>query len=422
MKNGAQWFADQGKNGCKGLRSYSVSGRVKKPGVKLVPAGTTARELIEAHSGGMADGHSFKGYLPGGPSGGILPEDMADIPLDFGQLEKHGSFVGSHAVVILSDKDDMKDVALNLLKFFEDESCGQCTPCRNGTEKAVQLMRQPNWDTDLLEDLSTVMADASICGFVEGSQPDTIFIKYFPETEMKDPLFRVERRSSKPEFGETIWQVADRLGIEIPHLCRAGENYRADVTAACRSRLKENVLTASRLHPDARHEGADSENGLKSRDMVFELLIADQPERATSHDPDSKFWNWVDQMEIEDVSRFPAADRPVADRTHAAIAVNLDACINCNLCVRACREVQVNDVIGMAYRGHGSKVIFDFDDGMGASTCVACGECVQACPTGALMNATLLDDQGKRTEYADRVVNTLCPYCGSAADPRSCEG
>ena len=181
LKNGAKWFADQGKNDCKGLRSYSVSGRVKNPGVKLVPAGATARELIEEHSGGMADGHSFKGYLPGGPSGGILPKDMADIPLDFGQLEKHGSFVGSHAVVILSDKDDMKDVALNLLKFFEDESCGQCTPCRNGTEKAVQLMQQPSWDTDLLEELSAVMADASICGLGQAApNPIRSVMKYFP--------------------------------------------------------------------------------------------------------------------------------------------------------------------------------------------------------------------------------------------------
>ncbi|MEP6147006.1 MAG: NADH-ubiquinone oxidoreductase-F iron-sulfur binding region domain-containing protein, partial [Nisaea sp.] len=155
--------------------------RVKNPGVKLVPAGTTARELIEEHSGGMADGHSFKGFLPGGPSGGILPKEMADIPLDFGQLEKHGSFVGSHAVVILSDKDDMKDVALNLLKFFEDESCGQCTPCRNGTEKAVQLMQQPRWDTNLLEDLSAVMADASICGLGQAApNPIRSVIKYFP--------------------------------------------------------------------------------------------------------------------------------------------------------------------------------------------------------------------------------------------------
>lgn len=181
LKNGAEWFAAQGKNGCKGLRSYSVSGRVKNPGVKLVPAGTTAQELIEDHCGGMADGHSFKGYLPGGPSGGILPADMADIPLDFGQLEKHGSFVGSHAVVILSDKDDMKDVALNLLKFFEDESCGQCTPCRNGTEKAVKLMSQPSWDTDLLTELSQVMADASICGLGQAApNPIKSVMKYFP--------------------------------------------------------------------------------------------------------------------------------------------------------------------------------------------------------------------------------------------------
>ena len=153
----------QGKNGAKGLRSYSVSGRVKKPGVVLTAAGSTCRDLIEL-CGGMADGHHFKGYLPGGASGGILPAYMADIPLDFGQLEKHGCFVGSHAVVILSDKDDMKAVALNLMRFFEDESCGQCTPCRNGTEKAVKLMSAGDWNPDLLADLAQVMADASICG------------------------------------------------------------------------------------------------------------------------------------------------------------------------------------------------------------------------------------------------------------------
>jgi formate dehydrogenase len=181
LKKGAEWFASQGKNGALGLRSYSVSGRVKRPGVQLVPAGTTAEELI-AHCGGMLDGHSFKGYLPGGASGGILPASMADIPLDFGQLEKHGCFVGSHAVVILSDKDNMKDVALNLMKFFEDESCGQCTPCRNGTEKAVKLMSQPKWDAGLLEELSQVMADASICGLGQAApNPLRSVLKYFPE-------------------------------------------------------------------------------------------------------------------------------------------------------------------------------------------------------------------------------------------------
>jgi NADH:ubiquinone oxidoreductase subunit F (NADH-binding)/NADH:ubiquinone oxidoreductase subunit E len=181
LTKGAAWFGGQGKNGAKGLRSYSVSGRVRKPGVVLTAAGTTARELIEL-SGGMADGHHFKGYLPGGASGGILPAYMADIPLDFGQLEKHGSFVGSHAVVILSHHDDMKSVALNLMRFFEDESCGQCTPCRNGTEKAVKLMAGGVWDEKLLADLAQVMADASICGLGQAApNPLRSVFKYFPE-------------------------------------------------------------------------------------------------------------------------------------------------------------------------------------------------------------------------------------------------
>jgi formate dehydrogenase len=182
LRQGAAWFAEQGKNGAKGLRSYSVSGRVKEPGVKLAPAGTTARELIEGHCGGMLGGHDFKGYLPGGASGGILPALMADLPLDFGTLDEHGCFVGSHAVVILSDQDNMKDVALNLMKFFEDESCGQCTPCRNGTEKAVKLMQATAWETDALEDLATVMADASICGLGQAApNPLRSVLKFFPE-------------------------------------------------------------------------------------------------------------------------------------------------------------------------------------------------------------------------------------------------
>lgn len=181
IANGAAWFAGQGKNGAKGPRTYSVSGRVKNPGVVLTAAGATAQDLIEL-CGGMLEGHHFKGYLPGGASGGILPAHMSDIPLDFGQLEKHGSFVGSHAVVILSHKDDMKAVALNLMKFFEDESCGQCTPCRNGTEKAVKLMQHPDWDQKLLADLSQVMTDASICGLGQAaSNPLRSVMKYFPE-------------------------------------------------------------------------------------------------------------------------------------------------------------------------------------------------------------------------------------------------
>ncbi|MCH9764645.1 MAG: SLBB domain-containing protein, partial [Alphaproteobacteria bacterium] len=181
IAKGAKWFADQGAGDAKGLRSYSVSGHVKKPGVILAPAGTTTEGLIE-RAGGMKDGHTFKGYLPGGASGGILPASMADIPLDFGTLEKHGCFVGSHAVVILSDQDDMKAVALNLMKFFEDESCGQCTPCRNGTEKAVKLMSEQLWNNDLLDDLATVMRDASICGLGQAaSNPLMSVIKFFPD-------------------------------------------------------------------------------------------------------------------------------------------------------------------------------------------------------------------------------------------------
>jgi NADH:ubiquinone oxidoreductase subunit F (NADH-binding)/NADH:ubiquinone oxidoreductase subunit E len=180
VEKGPTWFADQGRHGSKGLRSYSVSGRVKEPGVKLAPAGTTARELIEEFSGGMAEGHSFRAYLPGGASGGILPASMADIPLDFGKLEVHGCFVGSHAVVILSDRDDPKAAALNLLRFFEDESCGQCTPCRVGCEKAVKLMQRDQWDEALLEELCKAMADASICGLGQAApNPIRSVLKFF---------------------------------------------------------------------------------------------------------------------------------------------------------------------------------------------------------------------------------------------------
>jgi formate dehydrogenase beta subunit len=188
VEKGVEWFTSHGRRSRKGLRSFSVSGRVKNPGVKLAPAGVSARELIEEFSGGMADGHVFKGYLPGGASGGILPASMADLPLDFGTLEQYGCFVGSHAVVILSDQDDIKAVALNLMKFFEDESCGQCTPCRVGTEKAAMLMASGPWDEALLTELSTAMRDASICGLGQAApNPLLCVLKYFPE-ELKTPL------------------------------------------------------------------------------------------------------------------------------------------------------------------------------------------------------------------------------------------
>ena len=182
FEKGPEWFSSFGRNGGKGLRSYSVSGRVANPGVKLAPAGITVRELIDEFCGGMLDGHEFKGYLPGGASGGILPASMGDLPLDFGQLEKFGCFVGSHAVVILSQHDNAKDIALNLMRFFEDESCGQCTPCRVGTEKSVKLMENDQWDQPLLKDIAQAMTDASICGLGQAAaNPILSVMKFFPE-------------------------------------------------------------------------------------------------------------------------------------------------------------------------------------------------------------------------------------------------
>jgi formate dehydrogenase beta subunit len=186
VEKGADWWKSHSRNGRYGLRSYSVSGRVKDPGVKLAPAGITVRELIDEYCGGMADGHTFRAYLPGGASGGILPASMDDIPLDFGTLEKYGCFIGSAAIVILSQQDSVRGAAVNLMRFFEDESCGQCTPCRAGTEKAVLLMERPVWNTQLLEELSQAMRDASICGLGQAAaNPLTSVIKYFPD-EFKD--------------------------------------------------------------------------------------------------------------------------------------------------------------------------------------------------------------------------------------------
>lgn len=229
--------------------------------------------------------------------------------------------------------------------------------------------------------------------------------------------FELDGQTVTAAPGETIWQVADRLEIEIPHLCWLPEkSYRADGNCrACMVEVDgERTLAASciRTPTEGMVVKTTSERAKKSREMVFELLQVDQPAREASHDPQSSFWGWIDKMEIEPTNRYPAQDRPQADKSHAAIAVHLDACIQCNLCVRACREVQSNEVIGMANRGHQAKIVFDFDSTMGSSTCVACGECVQVCPTGALMEANLLNEQGVRTEFEDRNVETLCPYCG----------
>ena len=234
---------------------------------------------------------------------------------------------------------------------------------------------------------------------------------------MTDPVrFTLDGAEVEAQPGETIWQVANRQGVEIPHLCWLPKpGYRADGNCrACMVEIEgERVLAAScirRPTPGMKVQAA-SERAKASRQLVFELLIGDQPERAAAHDPDSRLWQWADALDVSD-SRFPRRAQPAPDRSHPAMAVQLDACIHCNLCVRACREVQVNDVIGMAGRGHGEKIVFDFDDPMGRSTCVACGECVQACPTGALMPASLVDQNGTFTNAPDRQVESVCPYCG----------
>ena len=217
--------------------------------------------------------------------------------------------------------------------------------------------------------------------------------------------------------GETIWQAAKRHATDIPHLCYADEpGYRADGNCrACMVEIEgERVLAASCIRtPTAGMKvTTNNERAESARNMVMELLVADQPPRAVAHDSDSYLWQWAERMSVTE-SRLPSRPKhPAADPSHTAMRVNLDACIHCNLCVRACREVQVNDVIGMAYRGHGAKIVFDFDDPMGASTCVACGECVQACPTGALMEANLVDEAGVGRVIALEEVNSVCPYCG----------
>ena len=228
--------------------------------------------------------------------------------------------------------------------------------------------------------------------------------------------FILDGREVHAHEGETIWQVARREGVEIPHLCYSPEpGYRADGNCrACMVEIEgERVLAASCIRKPTQGMKVNVSNhrAESARKMVFDLLVSDQPGREETHDSGSKFWAWADKMGIE-TGRLPQRKKPQADRSHPAMAVNLDACIHCNLCVRACREVQVNDVIGMAGRGHNEKIVFDFDDPMGNSTCVACGECVQACPTGALMPSTMVDDNNVYKGKPDRTVDSVCPYCG----------
>ncbi|MCC6778112.1 MAG: formate dehydrogenase subunit alpha [Hyphomicrobiales bacterium] len=228
--------------------------------------------------------------------------------------------------------------------------------------------------------------------------------------------FTIDGHGVDIRAGETIFRAARRVGVKLPHLCYSPKpGYRPDGNCrVCMVEIEgERVLAASCIRtPTAGMKVTTQTDRAKSaRKMVLELLMADQPAREVAHDPQSELWLTAGRQNVTS-SRFAARTPPAPDRSHPAMAVNLDACIQCNLCVRACREVQVNDVIGMAGRGHAEKIVFDFDDPMGASTCVACGECVQACPTGALMPATLVNEQNVRTEFPDRSVDSVCPYCG----------
>ena len=181
LEKGGDWFASHGRHDRKGLRSFSVSGRVKSPGVKLAPAGITLQELVDEHCGGILDGHSLYAYLPGGASGGILPASLSNIPLDFDTLQPYGCFIGSAAVIVLSNHDTATAAARNMMRFFQHESCGQCTPCRVGTAKASTLIEKDKWDIPMLNDLSQVMRDASICGLGQAApNPVDCVIKYFP--------------------------------------------------------------------------------------------------------------------------------------------------------------------------------------------------------------------------------------------------
>ncbi len=275
VEKGADWWKCHGRNGRHGLRSYSVSGRVKNPGVKLAPAGITVRELIDEFCGGMADGHTFHAYLPGGASGGILPASMDDIPLDFGTLEKYGCFIGSAAVIILSDQDSVKGAALNLMRFFEDESCGQCTPCRVGTQKAALLMQKPVWNRELLDELSQAMRDASICGLGQAaSNPLTSVIKYFPDEFSRkrrndeDPV-RTRRQAGRGRQRRDHLAGGQTAGPRHPAsvlLAGAGLPARRQLPRLHgRDRGRARAGGVLQAHAERRHEGEDRRARARSR-------------------------------------------------------------------------------------------------------------------------------------------------------------
>jgi ferredoxin len=297
LDKGGAWLAAQGRRGRSGLRRFSVSGRVNRPGVHLAPAGITLRELVDEFAGGMAPGHELYAYLPGGASGGILPARLADVPLDFDTLAEHGCFIGSMAVVVLSQHDRARDAALNLMQFFEHESCGQCTPCRAGTTKAVQLLQAPVWDAALLGELSQVMRDASICGLGQAApNPVDSVLRFFahevngeevPDEDQRPAprhgahCLHAGRPATGSPPGETLLQVAPRVGIELPHLCHSERLGSPGNCRACVVEIEgERVLAPSccRAPQTGMVVKTASPRANSARKTVLELLLSDAPD------------------------------------------------------------------------------------------------------------------------------------------------
>ena len=414
LERGPEWFSGEGRNGRSGFHSFSVSGRVKEPGVKLAPAGITMNELLEEHCGGMADGHTFPRLSAGRCLGRHPPRLDGRPPPRFrhpGEARLlHWLGRGCRALRPgrLEGRGTQPDALLRGRKLRTMHALprrlreGGCHDERRplGCAAPARAERCHGRRLDLRARAGGAESRALDPALLSGG------------ARMSDVTrFTLDGRAVIAEPDETIWQVAKRNGIDIPHLCYTPEpGYRADGNCrACMVEIEgERVLAASciRKPTEGMEVRASVERAVRARDMVMELLLADQPPAESSHDPSCELWDWAEAME-RTTSRFPARQSPAPDLSHTAMAVNLDACIHCTRCVRACREVQVNDVIGMAGRGARNKIVFDFDDPMGESTCVACGECVQACPTGALMPAK---EVGK--EAPAKQVDSVCPYCG----------
>ena len=386
----------------------------------------------------MLDGHELYAYLPGGASGGILPASMDDIPLDFDTLQPYGCFIGSAAVIVLSQHDTARDAALNMMRFFAHESCGQCTPCRVGTAKAATLMEAAKWDNATLEDLSQVMGDASICGLGQAApNPDPLCAEVLSPGDGLNERTRQthEVMPQTIEFtldGKKVQAYERRnhpaaspsaLGMRDPAPLLQGRLPPRRQLPCLRGRDQGRAHAGAQLLPQRQRRAwrckPPASARVKSQKMVLEMLLSDMPDQG---------YKWDEQDETAAARRAvrsgpPAGvtvrpelkalrrEQPAADVSHPAMAVNLDACIQCNRCVRACREEQVNDVIGYALRGSHSEIVFDLNDPMGESTCVACGECVQACPTGALMPKTHIGSQAvdrRSTRSAPSAASVAC--------------